>query len=76
MAFFTYSPFFFGNPPMSYLHANEVLRLAALSYLLFPYLTKQSKVLWVAICAALWIHFVMDDLLLESAFWRTLGITL
>jgi potassium efflux system protein len=73
MAFFTYSPFFFGNPPMSYLHANEVLRLAALSYLLFPYLTKQSKVLWVAICA-LWIYFAMDDLLLESAFGERWGL--
>jgi potassium efflux system protein len=73
LAFFTYSPFFFGNPPMSYLHTNEVLRLAALFYLLFPYLTKHSKLLWIGICA-LWIYYVLDDILLESAFAERWGL--
>ncbi|HSY77865.1 MAG TPA: mechanosensitive ion channel domain-containing protein, partial [Bacteroidia bacterium] len=73
LAFFIYSPFFFGNPPMSYLHANETLRLAALCYLLFPYLSKHSKVMWVGICA-LWIYYALDDILLESAFGERWGL--
>ncbi|HTB52896.1 MAG TPA: mechanosensitive ion channel domain-containing protein [Ferruginibacter sp.] len=73
MSFFIYSPFFFGNPPMSYLHANEVFRLAALCYLLFPYLTRQSKLLWIGICG-LWIYYVLDDILLESAFGERWGL--
>ena len=73
LAFFIYSPFFFGNPPMSYLHANETLRLAALCFLLFPYLSKHSKVMWVGICA-LWIYYALDDILLESAFGERWGL--
>jgi potassium efflux system protein len=73
LAFFTYSPFFFGNPPMSYLHANEVFRLAALFYLLFPYLTNHSKALWIGICI-LWIYYALDDILLESAFAERWGL--
>jgi potassium efflux system protein len=73
LAFFIYSPFFFGNPPMSYLHANETLRLAALCFLLFPYLSKHSKVMWVGICL-LWIYYALDDILLESAFGERWGL--
>jgi potassium efflux system protein len=73
MSFFTYSPFFFGNPPMSYLHANEVLRMAALFYLLFPYLTRLSKFLWTALCI-LWVYYALDDILLESALGERWGL--
>jgi len=73
MSFFTYSPFFFGNPPMSYLHANEVLRMAALCYLLFPYLTRLSKFLWLALCI-LWVYYALDDILLESALGERWGL--
>lgn len=70
---FTYSPFFFANPTMSYLHATEALRLATLSFLLFPYLPKPSKVVWAMICL-LWMYFALDDILLESAFGERWGL--
>src|SRR5204863_4927549 len=38
MGFFTYAPYFFANPTMSFLHAMEFLRIASLSFLLLPYL--------------------------------------
>ena len=67
MAFFTYLPFFFGNPPMSFMHICELLRLLSLTYLLYPYLTRQSKIIWVLLCG-LWLYYALDDILLESAF--------
>ncbi|MEO5889793.1 MAG: mechanosensitive ion channel domain-containing protein [Ferruginibacter sp.] len=66
MAFFTYSPFFFADPPMSFLHACEVFRLLLLFYLIYPYLTKQSKIIWILLCL-LWVYYALDDILLESA---------
>lgn len=73
MGFFTYCPLFFANPTMSYLHANELLRLAALCYLIVPYLTKRSKLLWLLLCL-LWIYYVLDDILLESAYGERWGL--
>ncbi len=67
MGLFTYAPFLFANPTMSFLHVMEFLRIATLSFLLFPYLTKQSKLIWFLLCA-LWIYYALDDVLLESAF--------
>ncbi|HEV3221866.1 MAG TPA: mechanosensitive ion channel domain-containing protein [Puia sp.] len=66
-AYFTYSPFFFANPPMSYLHFIGLLRLFTLCYLLYPVLPKKSKILGLAL-AILWILYALDDLLLEPAF--------
>lgn len=71
--FLIYSPFLFGNPPMSYLHANELLRLAALSFLLLPYLSRQAKVMW-AVFSAVWIYYALDDILLEPAFGSRWGL--
>lgn len=68
---FTYSPFFFANPPMSYLHATELLRLLALCFLLSPFLTRQTKVYGLFICL-LWTYFSLDDVLLQSAFGERL----
>ncbi|MEO6832216.1 MAG: mechanosensitive ion channel domain-containing protein [Chitinophagaceae bacterium] len=67
MALFTYLPFFFGNAPMSLMHTLELLRLIALSWLLYPYLTERSKVLWIVL-SVLWIVYAWDDLLIDSSF--------
>ena len=75
LAFFTYLPFFFANPPMSFLHACELLRLVTLTFLIYPYLTKPSKVLW-ALLSVLWIYYALDDILLESAFGERWGLFL
>lgn len=75
MALFTYLPFFFANPPMSLLHALELLRLLLLIFLIHPYLTKQSKIMW-AVLWVLWLYYAMDDLLLESAFGERWGLFL
>ncbi len=66
-AFLIYSPFFFANPPMSYLHFVEFLRLFFLGYLITPFLPKKSRILGLVLCT-LWILFALDDLFLESAF--------
>ncbi|MCW3089896.1 MAG: hypothetical protein JWP81_965 [Ferruginibacter sp.] len=73
MAFFTYLPFFFANPPMSLLHACELMRLATLSFLIYPYLARQSKIIWWLLCT-LWIYYALDNLLLESAFGERWGL--
>ncbi len=65
--FLTYSPFFFANPPMSYLHAVECLRNVLLVFLLLPLLTKRARMPALVI-AVLWILLASDDILLESAF--------
>ena len=62
-----YSPFFLANPPMSYLHATELLRLLALSFLLAPLLAKHLKVYGILLII-LWVYFAVDDVLLVSAF--------
>ncbi|MDE3143840.1 MAG: mechanosensitive ion channel [Bacteroidota bacterium] len=67
MALFTYLPFLFANPPMSFLHFIELLRLMALSFLIIPFLTKQSKNIWLLLFIV-WIYYALDDLLLDSAF--------
>ncbi len=64
---FTYGPFFFPNPTMSFLHTCELLRLIVLSVLLIPYLSIAIRVPWLLLCA-LWVFYAMDNLLLESAF--------
>ena len=72
-AFFTFLPFLFANPPMSFLHACELLRLATLTLLIYPCLTKQSKILW-SLLSLLWIYYAFDDILLESAFGERWGL--
>lgn len=77
-AFLTYSPFFFANPPMSYLHFIELLRLLILCYLLTPFLPRKSRILGFSL-GILWVLFALDDLLLESSFaerWALLGISI
>ncbi|MDQ6812699.1 MAG: mechanosensitive ion channel [Bacteroidota bacterium] len=73
MVFFTYMPFFFGNPPMSLMHACELLRLLTLTFLIYPFLTKQSKILWITLCI-LWTYYAIDDILLESALGERWGL--
>ncbi|MDN3655283.1 mechanosensitive ion channel [Ferruginibacter paludis] len=73
MALFTYLPYFFANPPMSLLHALELFRLLLLAYLIYPYLAKQSKIIWLILCL-LWLYYAMDDLLLESALGERWGL--
>jgi small-conductance mechanosensitive channel len=73
MAFFTYLPYFFANPPMSLLHAMELLRLLLLAFIIYPYLAKRSKIIWITLCL-LWLYYAMDDLLLESALGERWGL--
>lgn len=65
--FLCVAPFFYSNPPMVYMHVNELVRLACITYLLLPFLSRQAKTNWL-IMSVLWVIFAMDDLLLESAF--------
>jgi potassium-dependent mechanosensitive channel len=73
MAFFMYLPFFFANPPMSFLHVCELLRLVALTVLILPYLTKQAKWTWTVL-SLLWLYYALDNILLESAFGERWGL--
>lgn len=73
VAFFTYLPFLFGNPTMSFMHSCELLRLVAISYLIYPFLQKHSKGLWTVLCI-LWLYYALDDILLESAFGERWGL--
>lgn len=73
MVFFTFLPFFFANPTMSFLHSCEVLRLAMLIYLIYPFLSKTSKLLWMGVCL-LWLYYALDDILLEAAFGERWGL--
>jgi potassium efflux system protein len=73
MVFFTYLPFVFGNPPMSFMHACELLRLLTVSYVIYSFLTSHAKALWIIICL-LWIYYGVDDILLESAYGERWGI--
>src|SRR6185437_10888032 len=67
LAFFTYTPLFFPNPPMPFLHVFELLRLASLCFLIFPFLTRQSKILF-SLLTVLWVFYALDDILLDTAF--------
>lgn len=67
LALFIYTPFFFANPPMSFLHFIELFRLICLTFLIYPFLTGASKKYWI-LFLLLWIYYALDDLLLESAF--------
>ena len=65
--FFTYVPFFFPSPTMSFLHTFELLRLLSLVLLLVPFLAKSSKPIFT-ILFFLWVLYAVDDLLLQSAY--------
>jgi small-conductance mechanosensitive channel len=67
LAFFTVTPLFFPNPPMPFLHIFELLRLASLCFLIFPFLTRQSKILF-SLLSLLWVFYAIDDILLNAAF--------
>ncbi|MEP7110718.1 MAG: mechanosensitive ion channel domain-containing protein, partial [Ferruginibacter sp.] len=73
MAFFTYLPFFFSNPPMALLHACEIFRLLTLIFLIYPYLTRPSKITGALLCL-LWLYYALDNLLLESALGERWGL--
>ena len=63
----TFGAFLESNIPMSYLHFTGLLQLIGISFLLYPYLTREGKKLgvWLII---LWIGYTLDDLLGETAF--------
>ena len=65
--FFTYAPFFFPSPTMSFLHTSELLRLLCLVFLLTPFIAKSNKPIWAILCV-LWVVYAADDLLLNSAY--------
>lgn len=65
-ALFTYAPLFFADPPSALLHAFELLRLASLSILIFPFLDKSFKKIWI-LFIILWIYYAGDDLLLHAS---------
>jgi potassium efflux system protein len=73
MALFTYAPLFFGNPTMSLLHALEALRLLCLCFLIWPFLTKSSRPMWLGLML-LWLFYATDDILLETAFGERWGL--
>lgn len=66
-AFFTYIPFLFANPTMSLLHTFEIFRISALCFLITPFLTQQSKIIWFSL-VALWVFYALDDVFLDSSF--------
>jgi small-conductance mechanosensitive channel len=63
----TYGPFVYAGAPAVYVHLNEILRLLLLSILLFPYLTKKGRLVWLGF-SVIWIIFAIDDILLDSAY--------
>lgn len=65
--FFTYAPFFFPSPTMSFLHTFELLRLLSLVFLMVPFLAKSCKPILITLCV-LWFLYAVDDLLLQSAY--------
>jgi len=60
---------------MTFIHVCELLRLITLVYLIYPYLTKQAKIMMLSI-SLLWLYFAMDDLLLELAWSERWGLFL
>jgi potassium efflux system protein len=72
---FTYGSFLYPSAPAVYTHLNELFRLFFLSILLFNYLTKRGKAVWICI-ASIWVIFAVDDLLLDSAYGERWGLLL
>ncbi|PYF75035.1 mechanosensitive ion channel family protein [Pedobacter nutrimenti] len=71
--FFTYAPLFFANPPMSFLHLTEAFRMAAIAFLLLPFLNRSSRPVWIALLL-LWLFYAIDDVLLDTAFGERWGL--
>ena len=70
---FTYGSFLYESAPAMYMHCNAFLAILAASFLLYPYLSKTGK--WIWLCLSLiWISFAIDDLLLDSAFGERWGL--
>lgn len=65
--FLTYMPLSFGNPPMSFLHLCEFVRIIVLYFLIAPFINQPFKLIWTGI-VILWTGYAIDDLLLESAY--------
>jgi potassium efflux system protein len=72
---FTYGPFLYPSAPAVYTHLNELFRLFFLSILLFNYLTRSGKLVWLCL-ASTWVIFAIDDLLLDSAYGERWGLLL
>ncbi len=72
-AFLCVGPYLYPNPPMVYMHANEVIRLIFVTYLLLPFFTGKTKLNWF-IMLALWFFFAIDDLFIESSFGERLWL--
>ncbi len=69
----TYGPFLYASAPAVYIHLNELFRIILLTVLLFSYLTKQGRALWLAL-TVIWICFATDDILLDSAYGERWGL--
>lgn len=67
LALFTYIPLFFADPPSALLHSFEALRLIMLSILIYPFLIRSFKTVWI-IFSILWAYYVLDDLLLHASY--------
>jgi len=67
LGFFTIAPLIFANPPSALLHSFELLRLVLLSILIFSFLTRPFKKVWI-VFVLLWIYFALDDLLLQASY--------
>jgi potassium-dependent mechanosensitive channel len=63
----TFGAFLESNIPMSYLHFTGILQLAGISFLLYPFLTTAAR-RFGAILIILWVGYMLDDLLGETAF--------
>lgn len=67
LGLFTYAPLFFADPPSALLCAFDLLRFAALTILIFPFLTKSFKWTWI-VFIILWLYYAWDNLLLHASF--------
>ena|GEM_PF-1836019 len=71
-------PFFFANPPMSFLELLEVMQLILLSILLRPFLNRKEYIVWI-VFTVLCILLCLDNQLLESTigerWWLCLLLT-
>ncbi len=67
LALFTYFPLFFADPPSALLYSFEVLRLIMLSILIYPFLIRSFKTVWI-IFSILWAYYALDDLLLHASY--------
>ncbi len=77
-AFLCISPYVYPNPPMIYMHLDELARTFCVTILLWPFFTKSGKTFWSIMCM-LWLLFAFDDLFLESSFgerWLLLAIAI